>query len=406
LLQPLALPEKSLLPEKYTACPKSGEREPYNAFEHLCSVAFPHDATERVMAFFNAYFDESGTHSPDLITLAGYVATDKQWGEFKREWEEALEKEDVRMKDGVRIFHMSEFENPYGDFTEEKGWTEQRKIDFQSKLIGIINRRANVGIFTSVDLKAYEECMTGWRREHFGTPYAFCVKNCLAQVSLWAQHYNRKEPIAYVIEHGAGYNHEINEAFRKAFADEMKRELLRLGSLSFETKGRAVQLQAADMLAYEVWKDESNFHLNPPETRRARRKSFKKMLELAMSRTFYGKEDFEAIHAREEGQWKIEYPEGVLTFRKPEINAVRISADSSELEELLDELSRFMELSPHLIYPHVDSAASFSKLVSVHTDNVPAADAGDFKVLFKPTDFLLSFITALRASEGQDNVSE
>lgn len=353
------------------------------------------------MAFFNAYFDESGKDNSRILTLAGYIATKEQWDEFAREWSAVLKDE------GVKIFHMKDFENGYGEFKEEDGWTRERKIAVQKKLIGIINRRTNIGIFSSVDLPDYEECMRGWRREYYGTPYTFLVKNCLSQVSLWAMHFRRREPIAYVIEHGAGYNHEINEAFRAAFANDIKREMMRLGSLTFETKQRAIQLQAADMLAYEAWKDVCNSGL-APDKRRKRRKSFELMLTKAMSWTFYDKTELERMHKREdEGDFSVELPEGgAVLFTKPEINAVTVTAESSELERLLDELAGFMEFSPHLVYPLIDSAASFSKAVSIDTDNVSATGAWDFRVLFKPTDFLLSRIAALRTSEGQGSVSE
>src|SRR6266851_4007452 len=120
---------------------------------------------------FSAYFDESGKHDSPILTLAGYIATDEQWREFAREWNEALSSE------RIALFHMSKFESGYDGFSEDNGWTKQRKIALQSKLIGIIRRRVNIGIHCSIDLTAYEECMKGWRKNHYGTPYAFCVKN-------------------------------------------------------------------------------------------------------------------------------------------------------------------------------------------------------------------------------------
>lgn len=353
------------------------------------------------MAFYNAYWDESGTHDPRILTIAGYIATERQWEAFAREWNATLSKEDIK------TFHMKDFENPYGDFTERKGWHKRRKIDFQSKLIGIIKRRINIGIWTSVDVPAYEKLITGWRRERNGTPYGFCVKSIMAQVALWAEHFKRNEPIAHVIEDGAGYNHEIERAFRATFDNEELRRFFRLGSLSFETKGRAVQLQAADLLAYEVWKDEYNFRVLPPEQRRKRRTSFSILTEAPHLGGFFGWKELTRAVELEEKDYSRQFPSGVeINYRKPEVNAVTISADSSELDELLDELARFVEQSPQLTNSLIDSSANLSKAISVHSDSVPTAEADELRVLFKPNDFFFSFMAALRASEGQGEISE
>jgi len=123
------------------------------------------------MATFAAYFDESGTHdgSP-ILALAGFVATTKQWAEFAREWSELLNQE------GLTHFHMSKFEARRGEFV---GWSNERRLRLQQRLIGIINRRVNMGFFWAVDLQAYEEKVTGWQRDIWGSAYNFCVGNCL-----------------------------------------------------------------------------------------------------------------------------------------------------------------------------------------------------------------------------------
>jgi hypothetical protein len=264
-----------------------------------------------------------------------------------------------------------------------------------------------MGIYTSLNVPAYEALMTGWHRERRGTPYHFCIQSCLSQTVIWAEHFHRQEPIAHVIEHGAGHNHEIEKGFRETFNNDGARMLFRLGSLSFETKERAIQLQAADMLAYEVWKDECNLHLLKPEGRRARRKSFTALLHAPHAGIYLGRSELEQTVELLEGNYIKRLPSGItINYRAPDVKEVTITVDSSEVERLLDELTRLMELSPHAVYPLINSSASFSKLVSLNTDNVLAAEANDLRVLFKPTDLLLSFIAARRASEGQGGVSE
>lgn len=52
---------------------------------------------------FKAYIDGSGTGSPDLLVLAGYVAPSKVWDDFSKDWRNRLSEMKVtrfKMNDG------------------------------------------------------------------------------------------------------------------------------------------------------------------------------------------------------------------------------------------------------------------------------------------------------------------
>ena len=75
----------------------SARRRGYDAFEHLCHVAFPEGSKGRLMAMLTAYFDESYSHKtlaepdkPLVYTVAGWVATVEGWRAFRKEWKKAL----------------------------------------------------------------------------------------------------------------------------------------------------------------------------------------------------------------------------------------------------------------------------------------------------------------------------
>lgn len=262
------------------------------------------------MASFAAFFDESGTHGSPVLALAGYLATVEQWTEFSREWGEALNQE------SLTHFHMSKFEARRGEFT---GWDKERRLRLQKRLIGIIKRRVNVGIFCALNLRDYEETMTEWRKAHFGSPYNFCVKLCLGFTSLWAQKYKRTEPITFVIERGAGYNSEINNSFNGIFADETLRKLFRLGSLTFVDKKAALPLQAADLFAYEVWKDATNRFVIDAGKKRPERKSFRSLRETVHQGSYWGRDEFLRENARESTNFEVQTDEATLIFNfKPE----------------------------------------------------------------------------------------
>jgi hypothetical protein len=353
------------------------------------------------MAPFSAYFDESGTHGSPIITVAGYIATVEQWAEFAREWDELLRRE------GLTAFRMSKFEARRGDFTEESGWNNERRLRVQKRLIGIIKRRVNIGIYCSLHLPAYDDLMTGWRREQYGTSYSFCVKNCLAQVSYWALEFKRREPIAYVIEHGAGYNNEINVAFKAAFADEGKREALRLGSLDFKNKAAAIQLQAADMLAYEIWKESCNRYLTPKEKRRPMRRSLQSLFETTHRGTFYDRGELLNAIKLEINSDRIKFPDGELVKVKDEGHGKTLFlTDTSQLDDALADLERLATLFPDRVKPLIDSTLNLPKLFSVEGNSLSTVGASDVLVAYKPSEFLLDNIAALVTLERQGHVLE
>jgi len=365
--------------------------EKYDAFEHLCSVVFPYDAKERLMSFWNAYFDESGKDSPVLV-VAGYLATEPTWRKFIKKWVKPL------TRDGATVIsHATDLEAGRGQFTKEKGWSDDRRAIVREKLISVLEGNLRLGIYTSLVVDDYERMITGARREHFGTPYDFCVKNCLRHISMLCQEMHQLEPVAYIVELGGGKQRRLQEAFNREFNHEPTRKLFRLGSLTFETKERAVPLQSADMLAYYTWNTVNGIHYGPPVNR---------IVNTIHSYCHYGAEEFEKLHQREEKEFSVRYPEGVMTFRPPKKFSVKIKAEADQLSPMFDELDSLIETFPEETYALVNNAANISKLISVDTKNVSTAGTGNVGVTFKPSDLSSGLITAVRALDRDRELSE
>lgn len=210
---------------------------------------------------FTAYFDESGTHSNSPVTVvAGYIATNEQWSEFEREWKEVMQNA------GIPFFHMSKFESRQGEY---KNWNSDKRIRIQERLIGIIKRRVRIGFASAIRLSDYSEVMDGRDRILYGSPYAFCLISCMKLVAAWADKYEHQEPIVYVFESGAGCDGEIGAIFSRSFSKESVRSRYRVGDLAFGDKRGIVQLQAADILAYEIYKRVG--HLMTDDNRKLRK---------------------------------------------------------------------------------------------------------------------------------------
>ncbi|HZH29196.1 MAG TPA: DUF3800 domain-containing protein [Pyrinomonadaceae bacterium] len=218
----------------------------YEAFENLCRIIIPEYNKDQVIGMFNGYFDESGTHaSSAVVCVAGCLSTAEQWSLFQREWQEVLDEA------GIEVFHMSEFESRVRAY---KDWSNEKRRYVQSKLLNIIISRISVGIAAAVVRSDYDKIIIGPHRENHDGPYTFCASMCFAFAGGWAEENGYDEPISYIFEDGALGKQEVDTQFSNAYKNEKARQFYRLGSLVFDDKRRFNQLQAADILAYEMYK--------------------------------------------------------------------------------------------------------------------------------------------------------
>lgn len=217
-----------------------------NAFEHLCHIIVPEFRNDQIIGMFTGYFDESGTHaSSPVICVAGCISTAEQWSLFQSEWNEIL------VEAGVEVFHMSEFESRRGPY---KDWDNEKRRYVQGRLLKIIQERVAVGIATCVVKSDYNKVMTPARRYTHDGPYAFCATMCFAYAAAWAEGQGYAQSIPYVFEDGVLERKEVREQFTNAYKHARARQYFRLISLTWGDKKMYVPLQAADILAYEIYK--------------------------------------------------------------------------------------------------------------------------------------------------------
>lgn len=234
----------------------------YSAFEHLWrSVSL---TPTSVVAVFTVYLDES--YGPvDAYSVAGYVGTVEEWIKFERDWKGMLKTEQVD------YLHKRELEHCEGQFKKWKTLSKEEqaanKLRVNKQASGIIRRRASAGFGFSVIKSEWDRVDKGmwasWYGENF---YAAGALNCMRTiVSKWAVEFNHEEPIRYIFERGAEGAHEVDRMLRIFDRYDSLRFAYRLGGWSFERKKDEVikgvsypgviQLQAADFLAYEVYRD-------------------------------------------------------------------------------------------------------------------------------------------------------
>ena len=72
-----------------------------------------------------AYFDESGANDTPVVTMAGYMADERHWKRFEREWAKGLKEY------GAKYLHMKEYAQSNGEF---KGWPEWKRVALHAEI--------------------------------------------------------------------------------------------------------------------------------------------------------------------------------------------------------------------------------------------------------------------------------
>lgn len=208
------------------------------------------------MSILTVYCDESGTDAKNRVAcVAGYIGQVSEWRKFEKEWSPILKKSPYR----VKMMHRSDLETWHGEFTKERGWNPSRRAAFLAELHPIIKSRTKVALGSAVIKEDWEEVMPDWLRRFFGGVYGWCAHECVVASRVWCERPIRtyKHPINWVFEKGADGQSQVVQMFNELDRDPILRKEFRIGTVSFACKD-VVALQAADVLAYEIFKQVEN----------------------------------------------------------------------------------------------------------------------------------------------------
>jgi hypothetical protein len=244
-------------------------------------------STMKIWGFFDASgtqknADNLGRYSP-AVAVSGYLATPKQWSNFEKEWRIVLGIA------GIPHFHMTDF---VARKKEYECWERKKRDDVFQALLAVIKRNALYGIGALVLLSDYREVVTtDFRRAVVGEPYTFCCTMCLYAASRFAEQIGYNDSIKYVFDHGDEHQREVLAAHTSACNDPEKSAFYRfsVGSLTFDRKDRATPIQAADILAYEMYKEMMR-HTYPTEPKRYTRRSLHALLDVPGDYKVYNKD--------------------------------------------------------------------------------------------------------------------
>lgn len=198
---------------------------------------------------YTAYFDESGTHpGSEYVVVAGFVANEPAWLEFSAEWQVALDSYDLE------FFHMSDFENRQGPY---RFWCEDERKERLNQLLDIIHKHVFQSIGCIVLKKSFDSIMSPQARIICGDAYGLASLACFRNLGDTAKNPKIDGVMDYIMERGAMGSTALLHIWREGAKDPKWMENNRIHSLDFRDKRAFLPLQAADILAYELYKHAS-----------------------------------------------------------------------------------------------------------------------------------------------------
>lgn len=202
------------------------------------------------------YLDDSGSHEggttgpSSYYVIAGYLGKVEQWQRFDIEWKGVLARYQLKR------FHLADFvnrtKNPKSEYQHINFHDGRTLLDQLTRLIRI---RAITNVSGILPMDAYKSIVTDENRGHIGQPYTLTTNIMLMAVRRWARRNNHKEKITFFFEQGTKHRGELEKGFSYALQNPALKDELWLGAQAFLKKGDACGIEAADMLAYELYKE-------------------------------------------------------------------------------------------------------------------------------------------------------
>ena len=243
------------------------------------------------MSSFTAYFDDSGTHAQASVAVAAcFVSTVDRWNTLEKLWNE------LNAEERFGIFHMADFVARTKQF---KDWDNAKRDRVIRELIRIIKTNVYVSVMGAVIKADYDSEVTGDARRYLGqTHYSFNVRSCFNFIRQWREKNNCTDPIYYVFAAGSRGNGELNDLFNSAVTPENKTDAyfkvgIEKNGWRFARKEDVVQLQSADILAWETYRHMRDCVL--AENKKQMRASFKSMVEVPSMNRFFNKKTLKEI---------------------------------------------------------------------------------------------------------------
>ena len=186
-----------------------------------------------------AYFDDSGTHNGSTVTaVGGFVAKAEEWDAFDRDWAEMLEVEKIGW------FHMTDCGGQYGEFA---GWPKERCDVLIKRAISIVKEHPLHGVAAGMLVKDKKPTIPIQALD-------MCFIQCISALLYRAEQLGDRVEI-FMEDHPGRKKHLLQYL---GFLDRHSQRGELVEKIHSVRNREHSPLQAADLLAYEMYKEVLN----------------------------------------------------------------------------------------------------------------------------------------------------
>jgi hypothetical protein len=225
------------------------------------------------------YIDESANNK--VFTLSCILTTPTKWGAIERKWKTVLRDTNKKLRrqgrPEISRYHAANCSSCKGEF---EGWSVDEQIEFSKKLIAIIKYNMTTVMAYSMPLDdfiaVYPERSKSPEKEMYGLLLKFMMTQLIHDIEQQADGHSLKPYKIAFIHDRSNRDGDMLSAFNQMKDDitfEGRHHFTTIASMGWED---CIPLQAADLLAYETFKDASNRISAIP---RPRRKSLESLFE-------------------------------------------------------------------------------------------------------------------------------
>jgi Protein of unknown function (DUF3800) len=206
-----------------------------------------------IFVVLKSYFDKSGQEDAAYLTLGGVATDDSLWKEIEDTWLYCL----TNHKPPAAYMHMVEAVPLRGEFSKDKGWTDEMVFGLTNQLMSYLTdlpKKKYSHVSCTVDMAAYRKLQDeGYQMD---SPADLCVSTCTIGLFDWYLHDYKG------LDLEAHYYFDVGEPFEPILKAKWENELEaseRTGDYSFWTHIKHIGpaqmrstpgLQVADMLAW------------------------------------------------------------------------------------------------------------------------------------------------------------
>jgi len=203
------------------------------------------------MAVLQFKFDES--YDNRVMSVGGWIGDELEWKRLESTWQRRIDFENSHNRDDQQItrFHASHMNCKDGEF---ENWDKDMCLKFSKKLIHLLSKRRMGSISIACDMDAIREVFPNGDFEGMiRRTYVLCFKVLMIEIARVLREYFLGDHVLLIHDHG-NWDVQALEAYNLVIDEPAWEPRLLFEGLLPRTGSQDVGLQAADMIAYEVFK--------------------------------------------------------------------------------------------------------------------------------------------------------